>query len=172
MTIQHEIRRPWGDGTLSIAFDSDERAIVAAFEHDGRLYGPVKVMDLPSTYDDAEKIKWAVKQTLPMFDADLGGDEYFTAMFGPEAGLAAYGAHRAKAADAKHLTHADAVRIAEGLLMGFYSSAGAGQTPFDNWAMLNRLNAKTYGTFGDVDRLLRILHEADDRLHEKFGGPG
>lgn len=169
MTIQHEIRRPWGGGTLSLAFDSDERAIVAAFRHDDHVYGPVKVMDLPSTYDLPEKIKWAVKQTLPMFDADYGGDEYFTAMFGPDAGKIAYGGHRAKAVAAKRLSHADAVRIAEELLMGFYSGAVHGQTPFDNWALVNRLNARTFGRFGDVDRLLRILHEADDRLRDKFG---
>lgn len=167
--IQHEIRRPWGDGTLSIAFDSDERAIVAAFSHGDQIYGPVKVMDLPPHYDSPEKIKWAVKQTLPMFDADYGGDEYFTAMFGPEAGKAAYGAHRAEAAKATRLTHADAVRIAEELLLGFYSGAGKGQTPFDNWALVNRLNAKTHGAFGNTDRLLRILAEADGRLREKYG---
>lgn len=168
--IQHELRKRWGEGTLSIAFDDTERALVAAYEHDGNVYGPVKIMDLPSTYDTPQKLKWAVKEMLPLFDSYNGGDDYFTTMFGPEAGQAAYGDHRTRVSQAKHMTHEDAVRIAEELLMGFYNEAKPGATPFDNWAMLNRLNARTFGRFGDVDRLMRILEEADDRLRKKFGG--
>lgn len=168
--IQHEIRKPWGDGTLSVAFDAAERAIVAAYSFGDKLYGPVKVMDLPSQYDSPEKLKWAVKQTFSSFDADLGGDEYFTSMFGPEAGVAAYGGYRKKAEEARrHLSRSDAVKIAEDLLEAFYMEARPGQTPFDNWALVNRLNAKTFGTLNGVDQILRVMEEADANIRRKHG---
>lgn len=166
--IQHEIRKPWGEGTLSVAFDAAERALVAAYSHGDKLYGPVKIMDLPATYDSTEKLKWAVKQIFSSFDADMGGDEYFTSMFGPEAGVAAYGSYRKKSEAARRvLSRADAVKIAEDLIEAFYMEAGPGQTPFDNWALVNRINAKTFGILNGVDQILRVMEEADDNLRRK-----
>lgn len=171
MPIVHDETRKWGEGELTIGFESDGRWIVADFESSGKSYGPVKLFDLPEGYLDEDRMKWAVRQTFQMFGAEGGrsdGEKYFITLFGPEAGDLAYGEHRKKVKAAREVIgRPEAVKIAENLLRAYYLEhpIGSGKTPFDNYAMVNRLQDATFGKFS-FEELVKILREAIDRLHE------
>lgn len=169
MSIVHHETRKWGEGELTVGFEADGRWIVADFKASGKPYGPVKLYDLPIAYLDSDRMKWAVKETFSMFDARRGGEKYFIDLFGPEAGDQAYGEHRKKVKAAHEVIgRPEAVNIAENLLRAYYleNPLGSGKTPFDNFAMVNRLQDATFGKFS-FEEEMTILREAMDRIHEK-----
>jgi hypothetical protein len=171
MSIVHHETRKWGEGELTIGFETEGRWVVADFKASGKPYGPVKLFDLPEAYLDSDRMEWAVKGTFQMFGAEGGrsdGEEYFIKLFGPEAGDLAYGEHRKKVKAAREVIgHPEAVKIAEGLLRAYYLEhpIGSGKTPFDNFAMVNRLQNATFGKFS-FEELMKILREAMERVHE------
>jgi hypothetical protein len=168
MPIAHHETRKWGAGELTIGFESDGRWIVADFRALGKSYGPVKLYDLPEAYLDSERMKWAVKETFSMFDARGGGEKYFIDLFGPEAGDLAYEEHRKKVKAAREVIgHPEAVKIAADLIHAWYIEhpRGSGKTPFDNYAMVNKLQDATFGKFS-FEEMMKILREAMDRVHD------
>jgi hypothetical protein len=170
MAVAFQETRKWGKGDLTVGFDTDGRWVVSDFSAKGKRYGPVKLYDLPEAYLDSDRMKWAVKETFSMFNARGGGEKYFIDLFGPEAGDLAYGEHRKKVRSALEVIgHHEAVKIAENLLRAFYlehpRGSGKTKTPFDNFAMVNRLQDATFGKFS-FDDLIAILREADDLARE------
>lgn len=171
MAIAFHETRKWGKGDLTVGFDTDGRWVVSDFFAKGKRYGPVKLYDLPEVYLDSDRMKWAVKETFSMFNAQGGGEKYFIEQFGPEAGDLAYGEHRKKVRAALEVIgHHEAVKIAANLLRAFYLErpGGSRKTPFDNFAMVNRLQDATFGKFS-FEELVVILHEATDQVWSAGG---
>ncbi len=157
--------RPWGKGELFIGLDIERGQVIAHFEAQGRIWGPVDLMEIPegwliSRYDYLVDSWWSA------FDAKMGGDRFFEERFDQEAAELAYGRWKAKADAAREVIGPEeATRIADDLVQAFYVEAKAGKTPFDNWALLNKLQEMTFGKFS-VDQLMKLLEGAVDRYWE------
>jgi hypothetical protein len=154
--------RNWGKGKLFIGLNLNQEKVLAHFEVNGKTYGPVELMAIPEGWP-VNRYDYLIDSWWSAFDANMGGDEFFSSKFGPEAAELAYSAWRAKAkAACKVIGPKEAARIADSLIEAFYVEARPGKTPFDNWAIVNKLGIMTFGKF-DVDQIMKLLEEADDR---------
>jgi hypothetical protein len=151
--------RPWGDGTLLIGLDFDRNQVIAAYEAKGRTWGPADLMEIPENWP-AERYDYLADSWWAAFDAKRGGEKFFADKFGEEAANLAYGAWRKKAKAArKVIGKEDALKIAQNLIESFYVDAPPWKTPFDNWAMVNKLSEMTFGKFS-VAEIMKLLEEA------------
>lgn len=154
--------RPWGQGELSVGLDLEHGKVIAYFEAQGKTWGPAELMEIPEGWPVA-KYDYMVSSWWSAFDATMGGDKYFSEKFGDEAAVLAYGEWRRKAEAARNaIGHDEAGKIADSLIEAFYVEARPGRTPFDNWALANRLSTMTFGKF-DIKQVMRLLEEASDR---------
>lgn len=162
---KHKVSRPWGEGELSIGLDLKRGKVIAFFEAEGHTWGPADLMEIPKGWP-ASRYDYLVNGWWSVFDATYGGDSYFSELFGDEAGALAYGAWRRKVEAArKVIGPEEAEKIADSLIEAFYAEARPGQTPFDNWAMVNRLSRMTFGNF-NLDQIMKLLEESVDRFQE------
>jgi hypothetical protein len=154
--------KPWGKGELSIGLDFDRRQVISYYEAEGRTWGPVDLMEIPEGWP-ATRFDYLVDSWWSAFDAKMGGDRFFEERFGKDAGNLAYGSWKAKAEAArKVIGPEEAAHIADDLVEAFYVEARPGKTPFDNWALVNKIQEMTFGKFG-VDKIMKLLEEATDR---------
>jgi hypothetical protein len=154
--------RPWGKGRLSIGLDLERRQVISYYEVEGRTWGPEDLMEIPEGWP-AERFDYLVNSWWSAFSANMGGDRFFEEHFGSEAADLAYGDWRAKAEIARRVIGSkEAGAIALDLIQAFYVEAPPGKTPFDNLAIVNKLQDLTFGKF-NFDELLKFLNEALDR---------
>jgi hypothetical protein len=157
--------RPWGKGELSVGLDLERGKVVAYFEAQGKTWGPAELMEIPEGWP-ISRYNYLVDNWWSTFDAKMGGDRFFSEKFDDEAAALAYGSWRRKAEAArKVIGHDEAAKIADSLIEAFYAEARPGKTPFDNWALANKLSELTFGKF-DVDQIMKLLEKAADRYHE------
>jgi hypothetical protein len=157
--------RPWGEGELFIGLDLERGKVIAFFEAEGYTWGLADLMEIPEGWP-ATRYDYLVNSWWSVFDAPSGGGKFFSELFGDEAAALAYGAWRRKAEAArKVIGPEEAEKIADSLIEAFYAEARPGKTPFDNWALVNKLSQLTFGKF-DVDQIMKLLEEADDRFRE------
>lgn len=154
--------RSWGEGELFIGLDIERGQVVACFEAQGRTWGPIDLMEIPEGWPSS-RYDYLVDSWWYAFDAKMGGDRFFEERFNQEAAELAYGRWRIKAEAARKVIGIEeAARIADDLIQAFYVEAKRGKTPFDNWALVNKLQGMTFGKFS-VDQLMKLLEEAVDR---------
>lgn len=157
--------RPWGKGELFIGLDLENGKVLAHFEAQGKMWGPAELMEIPDGWP-ATRYDYLISNWWSAFAANMGGDKFFSDKFGDEAAMLAYGGWRRKAEAArKVIGREEAAKIADSLIEAFYAEARPGKTPFDNWALANKLSELTFGKFG-LNDIIKMLKEADDRFYE------